>query len=202
MPPLFSRIFEFRIHFLDDLQDLIPAHLFNGTGDKVLGKKLPGFPHFRQECLDIEADSALIFLVGLGEDQTERNLPFSQVLNKFQVKLLGRMPAVDQDKDRNQILPFAQVVLDHLLPFLPFPQRHFCKAIPRKVDNIPLTVDDKMVQKLGLTGRIGSLGQFFITGQHVDERGFTHIATANEGIFGFIGLRAAGIIRAADDIGG
>lgn len=168
----------------------------------MLGKELPGLPHFCQKVFYIQANRALVFFIGFGKDQAKGDLPFFQVLNKLQVKFLRRMPAIDQYKDSDQVFAFAQVVFDHFLPFLSFCQRDFCKAVTRKVHDVPLAIDEKMVQEFGLTGCIGGFCQFFIAGKHVDEGGFTHITAAYKGVFRFIGFRAAGEVRAADNIGG
>ena len=110
MEELIPRIFEFGIHLPDKLKNLIPPHFFNGAGDEMLGKELPGLPQFGEKSLDIQADGALVFLISLGEYEAKGNLPFAEVLYKLQVKFLRGMTAVDQYKDRDQIFTFADIL--------------------------------------------------------------------------------------------
>jgi len=83
----------------------------------MLRQELPGGAHLRQKIPDVGTDDALIFFVCLREDQTKRDLPFPEAVDEFQVELLGGVPAVDKNKNIHEVLPFAEIVLDHLFPF-------------------------------------------------------------------------------------
>src|SRR5580692_10707280 len=99
----------------------------------MLGKELPAGAHPVQEILYIPADSTLVLFVGLCKYKTKGDLPFAQRIDKFQVDLLRRVTAVDEDKDRYQGRPFPQIVFDHFLPFLPLGLGDFGKAVAGKV---------------------------------------------------------------------
>lgn len=193
---------ELPIHFFDQAKDLIPPHLLDSAGNKMLGKELPGSAHLFQEVLDILADNALGFFVRLREHQAERDIPFSKPFQEFQVYLLRAMTGVDQYEHRLQVLPLTQIVLDHLLPPSPVRLPNLGKAVAGQIHDIPFVIDRKMVDQLRLAGSAGGLGQLFITGKHVDQGRLPHIASSDKSIFGPVGRRALCMIRAADDVSG
>ena len=81
-------LFKFRIHLLNEVQDLIPPQSFYGAGHKMLRQELPGLAHLIQKVLDVLRDGTLIFLIGLGEDEAEGDFPFAELVYKFKVQLL------------------------------------------------------------------------------------------------------------------
>ena len=193
-------VFEFFIHLFYQAKDLVPAHLFYSTGDKMLGQELPGRTHFIQEIFYILADGTLVFFIGFGEYEAEGDLPFAQFIDEFKVVLLGTVAAVDEDENCHQVFPFAKIIFDHFLPFLPTADRDFGKTVTGEIDNIPFIVDIEMIDELCLTRRAGGLGQPLIIGNQVDQRGFADIAAADEGIFRPVRFRTLGVIRAADHV--
>ena len=112
------------------------------------------------------------------------------------------MPAIDEDKDADKVLPFAQIVFDHLFPLLPLALGHLCETIAGKIDDVPAFVDIEMIDELRLAGGSRSLGELCIVGDHIDHRRFAHIATSYEGIFRPIRRRAFCIVRTADHVDG
>src|SRR5260221_2287215 len=112
------------------------------------------------------------------------------------------MAAIDEYKNTHKILSFAEIVFDHLLPFFPLTLGDLGEAITGQIDDVPFVVDVEMIDQLGFPGGIGSFGQLVIIGKHADQRRFTDIASADEGIFGPVRRPTGGIIRAADYIKG
>ena len=160
---------EFLIHRSNEGQDLVSPHFFYGAGNKMLWQKLPGLAHLREKVFDIGSDDTLVLLVGLGEDETKGDAPLAQLVDKFQIDLLRRMPAIDKDEDADEVLPFAQIIFDHLFPLFTLVLGDFGEAITREVDDIPGIVDVEMVDQLRLTGRTGGLGQLIAVAKHIDQ---------------------------------
>ena len=164
----------------------------------MLWQKLPGLAHLREKVFDIGADDTLILLVRLGEDETKGDAPLAQLVDKFQIDLLRRMPAIDKDEDADEVLPFAQIIFDHLFPLFTLVLGDFGEAITGEVDDIPGIVDVEMVDQLRLTGRTGGLGQFIAVAKHIDQRRLTDIAASDEGILRAIRCGTFRIIRTAN----
>ena len=80
---------KFLVHAIDEAEDLISSHFFNGARNKMLRQELPGLAHFCEEGFDIGGNDALSFFVGFGEDEAEGDLPFSKLVDEFQIDLLG-----------------------------------------------------------------------------------------------------------------
>jgi len=169
IPKMIASCIELLVHLPDKRKDLVPSHLLDSAGDKMLREELPGHAHLVQEVFDVLAHRTLIFLIGLGEHQAKGNIPFPQPLQKFKVYLLGTMPGVDKHEHRDKVLSLTQVILDHLLPSPSLRLRDLSKAIAGQVHDIPLIVDIKMVDQLRLSRSTGSFGQLVVAGQHVDE---------------------------------
>src|SRR5215475_3171220 len=113
-----SPLFKLLVPVRDQAQDLLSSRFFYGAGDKILRQELPGFPHFFEERLHVRADRALAFLVGFRKNEREGHLPFAEAIDELEVELLRRMAAIYEHKDIDEVLAFAQIIFDHLLPFL------------------------------------------------------------------------------------
>ena len=184
----------------DKFEDLVAAHFFYGAGDEMPGQELPCLPHFREKGFYIRADGALVLFVGLGEDQGKRDLPFSEAIDEFEIELLWGVAAVDEDEDMDEVFAFAEIILDHLLPFLSLALRHFGKPVAGEIDHIPRIIDVEMVDELRLSGRAGGLGQAVVESEHIDHRGFTDVAATDKSIFRSVGCGALRKVGAADHV--
>ena len=168
----------------------------------MLRQELPGLPHLLQKRFHIGCNGALVLLVGLGEDKYKRDLPLPKAVDKIQIDLLRGMPTVYQHEYVGKVRTLAQVVFDHLLPFLPLSLRHLCKTITGKVDDVPFIVDVEMIDQLCFAGSTGGLGQLIVIADHVDQGGLADIASPDESILRPVGLGALCVIRTADDVDG
>ena len=100
------------------------------------------------------------------------------------------MPDVDEHKHIDQLFSHENIRTDHLLQLLLHHLGTFGKAIARKVNQIPLVVDDEMVDEQSLARCSGGFGQPLVVAKHIDKARFAHIASANKSILGLVVLGA------------
>ena len=93
------------------------------------------------------------------------------------------MAGVNQHEQHHQIGRQVDVVAYDLLEFLFLVAGHFGVAIARQIDQIPTSVDEKMIDKAGFSGFGRGESEPFTLAQHIDKRGFTHIRPSDEGEF-------------------
>lgn len=112
------------------------------------------------EKLFTEAEGVLLEvvfggLVGLGEDEAEGDTVLAKKVGKLYIFLLRRYVAVDKQEDVDEVLTLEQVVIYHLLPLVALLHRGFGKAVAREVDQVPLAVNEVVIDGYGLAGLSG-----------------------------------------------
>ena len=137
-------------------------------------------------------------LVYLGKYDGQRDAIFTQPLDKLQVDALRVQPAVYEHKYQLQVFSVHQVFFYHFAPFAALGLAGFGIAITRQIYQVPLVIYQKMVDELGFTGLTRGLGQLLPAGEHIDQRGFTHIRAAYKGKLRLIGLGAFLVVSIAD----
>ena len=76
---------------------------------------------------------------------------------------------VDQDEKHDHLFRKIDIVPDHLLQLLLCCSRHLCIAVTREVDEVPLSVDEEMVDKPGLARLAGGHCKLLVVAEHVDQ---------------------------------
>lgn len=106
---------------------------------------------------------------------------FSQELNEGQVYLLWGDAAVDEEKKIKERLALPDVSVNHALEFLLHDLAALREAVAGEVDEIPLLVDEEMVDEDGLSRRERSLGEACAASEHVDETALSHVTAPDKG---------------------
>src|SRR5690606_40944408 len=118
-----------------------------------------------QQCLSELGNVLLRFygrlFVSFCKYEQKRQSLFTKPATEIQIDFLRLKPAVYQNEDTLEVLPAREVFPDKPLPLGTVLFGGLRIAIPRKVDQIPFIVDDKVVDKLGLTGTLRCLRQSF-----------------------------------------
>lgn len=122
-------------------------------------------------------------LVTFGEDDGERYLALSQFEEEVHVDLAYVMTRIDKDEEHDHLFREVQVVSDHLFELLLSGRRHLGVSVARKVDEIPLPVDEEVVHKSGLSRLAGGHCKILFLAEHVDERGLAYVRSSDEGEF-------------------
>ncbi len=87
---------------------ILSPFFFTALVTKCCGRNCCGLAHLREKVFDIGADDTLVLFVGLGEDKTKGDAPtLAQFVDKFQIDLLRRMPAIEKDEDVDEVLSFT-----------------------------------------------------------------------------------------------
>ena len=143
-------------------------------------------------------------LVRLGEDDAKRHPALAQPIDKLAVDALLLVADVDEDKEVDELFALEDIARDHLLQaaLRRLRARPLGVAIARKVHQIPLVVDNEVVDEQGLARLRRRLGQSLAVGEHIDQ---TRLATldlpikANSGLvsFGHILSRGEEIVYSA-----
>ena len=109
------------------------------------------------------------------------------------------MAAVDEDKEAGHLLALQDIglydALNLLLSFLSASG----VAIAGKVDDIPVLVDQEMIDEHCFSGGCGCHGKPFPPCQHIDKAGFSNVGTSDEGVFGECPAGAFIYVCIADD---
>ena len=108
-------------------------------------------------------------------------------------------PAVDEHKEAGHLCPLQDVALDDALYLLLSLLAAFGIAVAGEVYQIPLLVDEEVVDEHGLAGSGRGHGQSFAPSQHIDETGFSYVGPSDEGVFGQVSCRAFLYVSVADD---
>ena len=91
------------------------------------------------------------YLVYFSEDDTERHLQFSEMIDKFKVDLLRFDAAVDQDEHTDEVFSVCDIIVEHHFPCFAIFLRTLCETITRQIDEIPFFVDEEMVYRYRLS---------------------------------------------------
>ena len=185
---------------IDVGEDFIAAEAGFRTGDEVRGKLLPLLAQLVHIGFGLCQHLGFGKLVGLGEHDAEGNAVLSEPGHKLQVDSLSRVTDVDEQEEVAHLLALEDVAVYHTLKLILVLLASLGIAIAREIDQEPLLIYKEMVDENGLAGSGRRLGQLAMIGEHVDETGFAHVASAYEGIFRQVGLGALAYQRAADGV--
>src|SRR5690606_37546467 len=90
-------------------------------------------------------------LVSFGENQKKGDTTFTKPLAKIEVDLLWFVSTVDQDKQALQVFPYTQVFANKFFPVFTKGSRCFSIPVTWKIHQIPVVVDQKMIDQLGFS---------------------------------------------------
>ena len=121
--------------------------------------------------------------VGLGEDDAEGDAVLAQPFHKLHVYALRLVTDVDEDKEVGHELAFQDVGGNHLFQLVLGFLAALGESVTGKIHQVPLLVDEEVVDEHGLSRHGGCLGQLVIAGEHVYETALAHIASTDEGVF-------------------
>ena len=163
----------------DIAQEFVTPHTVLGRCDEVGRKLLPLFTQLLQVVADVAVYPAAFQFVGFGENDGEGYSVLAQPVYGLRL-----VTAVDEDKEAGHLLALQNVGLyDALNLFLAFLSA-LGIAVARKVDDVPVLINQEMIDEHGLSRSCGRHGESFTSRQHVDEAGFSNVGTSDEGVFG------------------
>ena len=82
-------------------------------------------------------------------------------------------------------------MLDDAPEFLALVFASLSEAVAGEIDDVESSVvDSEVVDKKSLTGLLRGFGKAFAAGEHIYERGFANVGSADKGIFGHVSVRA------------
>ncbi len=136
--------------------------------------------------------------VGLGEYNAEWYSVFAQELHEFKVDFLRLVARVDQQEEVGHLAALEYVAFDDFLQTLAVCLAALGVSVAREVHDVPAVVDQEVVDQHGLAWCRGCHGKILAPCKHVDERGFTNVASSDEGIFMFHPFRTFIDIGIAD----
>ena len=139
-------------HFTDIIEDLFLARLFICGCDEIRWKRLPRVEERIHPCLGIGTRLAHAELVGFGEDDGERDIACPEPVDKLAVELLLLVADVNEHKDIDKLLTLEDIGAYHAVELVTLRLRTLGIAIAREVNEIPLAVDDEVVDEQRLTG--------------------------------------------------
>lgn len=176
---------------LDEIKYGVAPRFLLGRSDEKRGQFLPFPEQFFFEKGHIVVGDALAYLVSLREHDGDRHTVLATEIKKTHVDLLGLMPDIDQDKQAGQLATLQNVMLDHLHERCPLLLAAGRISIAGKVYYIPIAVvDAEVVDKKRFAWLLRGLGKRIVGGEHIDKRGFSDIAPADESILRHIGVGA------------
>ena len=111
---------------------------------------------------------------------------------------------VDEDKEVDELFALEDIARDHLLQaaLRRLRARPLGVAIARKVHQIPLVVDNEVVDEQGLARLRRRLGQSLAVGEHIDQTRLAHIGSSDKGKLGLGVLRTHTLPRRGDRVFG
>lgn len=112
------------------------------------------------------------------------------------------MSYVNEYEHASELRSLQDIAAYHLVEFLLHGLRAFGIAIAGQVYQVPLVVDEEVVDEQGLARCGGGLGQSFVAAEHVYEARFAYVASADEGVFGALVFGAVCHGRATDNVCG
>ena len=177
------------------IQNLVPSGLFFCRSIKYLRQLIPMCTHIFLIFRDIIGKLPFRQFINLRKNHHKRNPVFAQPVHKFQINFLHRNPRVKQHHHTHQIGPFQYIILQKLHPhFLPV-LRYLSITIPRQIHQIPVSVNNKMINQLRFPWLPRSFRHIIPLAKHINKRRFPHITSPYKSIFGHVRLRAFRHIR-------
>ena len=154
---------------VDIVEHFVAAIARDRGGENYVGKFVPRCGERLFESGKVFHHLTLIFLIGFCKDDGERDAIFAKELDKGEVDFLGRDARIDQNEDVGQLFAFEHIVGGHFLPKGAVVAGSARIAIAREIDEIPLLVDEEMVDELGFAGASACFSEVLHTRQHIDE---------------------------------
>ena len=118
----------------------------------ALGNSSQSLPQHVFEGLDVSFHISFLRSIGFGKNNFEREATHPQPVDKLQINVLRRNPCIDQNENANQVLSFQEIIPDHLVIFFSFRLACFCISVSRQVYQIPLFINEKMIDCSGFPG--------------------------------------------------
>ena len=122
----------------------------------------------------------------------------AQPLHELEINLLRLQATIYEDKQVSHLLAAQHIALNHAPELLTGLLAALGIAVAREIDDIPLAVDEEVIDEQRLARGGAGLGQGFTPREHIDERRLAHITASDEGILGQRRVRALAIITVAD----
>lgn len=176
--------------FFDERENFFAAEPVLTRGDEPGWQRFPVLAQFVHKHTGVLVEQRLADTVGLGENDSERNLSLSECINEININFLGRQVGVNKHKGYRELLAFDQIVVDHRGKIILFLFGNAGEAISRQVNQVPVFIDQKKIEQTGFARGGGDFRESVSAGEHIDERGLAHIGTPDEGEFGQFGGRA------------
>ena len=129
-------------------------------------------------------DLSILQFVCFGEDDGEGYTMFAKEREKSHVNGLRVVTDVDEDKEAGELFAFEHIVANHLAKLFHCLFASLGIAVPGQIDEIPIFVDEEVIDAHGLAWCGRGEGEVFPFCQGIDERGFAYVASSDEGIFG------------------
>ena len=138
---------------VDVVEEFVAALAGGRTSDEVGRKFFPRLFELLEIGLHFQSDLYLREFVGFGEDDGEGDTVFAEELQEVEVFPLRFVADVYEHKEAGELLAVEDIVLDEVLEFVHLPFATLCIAVAGEIDEVPLLVDEEMVDEQGLAGR-------------------------------------------------
>ena len=167
--------------FLDVVEHLLAACLVLRRRDEVRRQLRPPVLQLLHPLQGIALGTTSRQLVGLGEDDGERHVALAQPVDELAIDELLIVTDVDKHKEVGQLPALQHVLRYHLLKFVAHGLGSRRIAVAGKVNQIPLVVDDEVVDEQRLAGLGRRLGQSLVVAEHIDETRLANVGATDEG---------------------
>ncbi len=129
------------------VEQFLPSASVLARGYEYWWQFLPGLEKFVAVLLHVASAGIVAELVELGEHYREWHTVFAEPVEKFQVDLHGLVARIDEDKEVGHLLASQDVSAYHLLQLFALLLASHGEAIAGQIDDIPLIVDEEMVDQ-------------------------------------------------------
>ena len=163
------------------------------------GERIPLLAELLEIIVYIGGELALAEFVCLGKDDAEGDVALAQPLHEFKIYLLRLMAAVNEHEEVRELATLKDIARDHLLELGPLGLAALGESVAGQVHDVPLVVDEEMVDEQCFARRGRSLGEALLRRQHIDEAGFSDVGTSNESVLWLFVCWTLVSIGAADD---
>ena len=123
-------------------------------------------------------------------------------MEKGEINFLWFVTDVDEYEEAGQLLALQDVTTDHCFQLFHRLFTTLCIAVAWEIDDVPLFVDEEMVDAHGFARGGGGECQILPASEGIDERGFAYVASSDEGVFGTSVDRALGMGWLRANVGG
>ena len=178
---IFSQIL---VHGVDVVEQFVTPCAGGGTGDEVRRQFFPGFLQLCEIGLHFGTHLYLRQLVSLREDNGKGYAVLAEKFQKVEILSLWLVTNVYEDEETGELLAVEDIVRDEVLEFVHLTLASLCVAIAWEIDEVPLAVDEEMVNQQRLARSRGRERQFPALCKHIDKRRFAYVRASDEGVFG------------------